>query len=376
MTTEQLQKVETIKILLTAYFEGEMSSEQRSELAAWLIADRANRETFMRLKNRNLLYAYYQRNHAIDARKEYLSLSKRIQAKTKKRDTIRIIWQATACAAVLSLLYLGLIEFGVKSETEREVVAVVKEEIPDKVTFHAADGEVIKIDKESTITELVTKRKPIPTKEVKLNKVVVPEGLESKFTLPDGTMVHMNSSSSLSFPETFAENSRQVEFEGEVYFNVTRDSLRPFRVQSGDFSVEVLGTIFIARANGENFSTILAEGSVRMNYKTESIQLEPGKCGSLMDGKLIATNADLEKEFDWVNGCYIFQDESLETITKKLSLFYGVEFIFVNDEVKEYCFSGKITKGKGIDDAINSLELINIIKFHKKGNIISITKNR
>lgn len=376
MTTEQLQKVETIKILLTAYFEGEMSSKQRSELATWLITDRANRETFMRLKNRNLLYAYYQRNHAIDAGKEYLSLSKRIQAKTKKRDTLRIIWQATACVAVLSLLYLGLIEFGVKSETEKEVVAVVKEETSDKVTFHAADGEVIKIDKESTITELVTKRKPIPTKEVKLNKVVVPEGLESKFTLPDGTMVHMNSSSSLSFPETFAENSRQVEFEGEVYFNVMRDSLRPFRVQSGNFSVEVLGTIFIARANGEDFSTILAEGRVRMNYKTESIQLEPGKCGSLVDGKLITTNADLEKEFDWVNGCYIFQDEPLETITKKLSLFYGVEFIFVNDEVKEYCFSGKITKRKGIDDAINSLELINIIKFHKKGDIISITKNR
>lgn len=368
---------EEIKTLLTAYFDGEMSNDERHELAVWLVASRTNREMFMRLKNKTALYNHWKRSQSIDTEKEYSLLKQRLYSRTRKKVIIRRVLQLTASAAAVLLLYIGLVEFGVKTPAEENPIAevVVKNE-SETVIFHSADGEVIEVDEKMDVSKLVAEKKRGTVKEVQYNEVIVPQGLESKFTLSDGTIVHMNSGSKLRFPVEFEKGSRKVEFEGEVYFKVTSDSLRPFRVVSGDFSVQVLGTTFIARADEDRYSATLAEGSVNLTYRKESIKLIPGKRGSLVDGQLRESDANLEKEFDWVNGCYIFEDETLETIVAKLTTFYQVEFIFVNDDVRDYRFTGKITRDKSLDEAIASLEIMNVIKFHKKDSIISITKNR
>lgn len=373
MTTDTYKQIEEQKILLQQYFDDNLSKEQRSKLAQWLMSSRTNREMLMRLKDRNRLYRHWKESQTIDSVAEYQSFHHRIKTK-QRRKLLKKIAISTASAAALILMFVGVAELMIQPEEQSKVAVTIPE--PTKITYHSSDGEVIEIDEKTDVTTIIEQKKTEKSSVVKYSEVVVPDGLDTKFILPDGSEVHLNSNSKIRFPERFAATDRVVEFEGEVYFNVTRDTLRPFIVQSGNFSVKVLGTVFIARASGKNYSATLAEGSVGITYGTKSLVLTPGERGALKNGELVCSEADLEKEFDWVRGEYVFNDEPLETIVDKLSQFYGVEFIFVNDDIKEYLFTGKISREKEINLAIQSLEMTNIIKFHQKGNIISITKNR
>ena len=109
-------------------------------------------------------------------------------------------------------------------------------------------------------TRLVVKDSPI---DPSLHTVFTPVGGEYKLTLSDGTRVWLNASSRIQFPAVFRSDRREVRVEGEVYFEVSKDSARPFLVRTGDVVVKVLGTSFNVRAYpGEEYKTTLVEGSV------------------------------------------------------------------------------------------------------------------
>ena len=76
------------------------------------------------------------------------------------------------------------------------------------------------------------------------NKVTVPRGGEFKLTLSDGTVVHLNSETVLSYPVRFAGDTREVELHGEAYFEVAKDAARPFIVKTSHYNIEVFGNPF------------------------------------------------------------------------------------------------------------------------------------
>ena len=88
--------------------------------------------------------------------------------------------------------------------------------------------------------------------------------------LPDSTVVHLNSESSLRYPTFFAGDVRQVELNGEAYFDVTHHPRKRFIVSTPHHSqVEVYGTSFNVEAYGNEtpISTTLIKGSVGFIYK-------------------------------------------------------------------------------------------------------------
>ena len=89
--------------------------------------------------------------------------------------------------------------------------------------------------------------------------------------LPDSTVVHLNSESSLRYPTFFADDVRQGELHGEAYFDVTHHPRKRFIVSTPHHSqVEVYGTSFNVEAYGNEtpISTTLIKGSVGFIYKT------------------------------------------------------------------------------------------------------------
>ena len=95
------------------------------------------------------------------------------------------------------------------------------------------------------------------------NTVTVPRGGEYKLVLADGTIVWLNSDSHIRYPVTFSGNTRQVELEGEAYFEVAKDVEKPFIVRMNEYNVRVTGTQFNVRNYlNESLATTLVEGGV------------------------------------------------------------------------------------------------------------------
>ena len=83
---------------------------------------------------------------------------------------------------------------------------------------------------------------------VAIYKAQNPEGQRSKVKLPDGSIVNLNSQSTLIFPKEFSDTIRQVELSGEAFFDVVRDESKPFIVKTNNLETKVLGTTFNVRA--------------------------------------------------------------------------------------------------------------------------------
>ncbi|MVM42058.1 DUF4974 domain-containing protein [Spirosoma sp. HMF3257] len=97
--------------------------------------------------------------------------------------------------------------------------------------------------------------------------------------LPDGTLVWLHPQAELRYPNQFAARRRDVQFAGEAFFEVTRDAKRPFRIQSGNLQIQVVGTSFNVRANPKQalFEVAVVTGKVlvRSLNKTSPLPAEP-----------------------------------------------------------------------------------------------------
>ena len=168
----------------------------------------------------------------------------------------------------------------------------------------------------------------------------VPKGQKLKLYLPDGSRVSLNSSSSITYPERFDEQVREVQIVGEAYFEVRQDSLRPFIVKSKNAVTEVLGTTFNIHSYPDENSTVvsLLEGKVKvgLNSTVENmdssvpVYLEPGEEVSLNDNssKLSKRKIKNINELSWMDGVLAFNNEPVQRVFNKLELWYGVDFVF------------------------------------------------
>lgn len=151
--------------------------------------------------------------------------------------------------------------------------------------------------------------------------------------LPDGSEVWLNAQSSISYPERFNKEQREVAVTGEVYFDVKEDDKHPFIVHSGLISVRVLGTRFMID-NYDNEPTAhayLVKGKVELELKESKqiIELNIGDRVSYDKKTSVVTktnNPGSVSVFDaWRFGKVSFYNESLYEITRELERKFGKE---------------------------------------------------
>lgn len=175
-------------------------------------------------------------------------------------------------------------------------------------------------------------------------------GVKSTFRLPDGTIVKLNADSKLFYSNKFNETEREVELEGEAYFQVTHNKQKPFKVKSDNIVTKVLGTTFNVRAYPEENMSLVAleEGKVQVREieNGEVVYrevLEPSEM--LVYNK--ATRSHKVKEFDvadimgWKDNAIVFNNSSFPEIKKKLERWYGVSIHASDDVVADFGFTGK-----------------------------------
>lgn len=211
--------------------------------------------------------------------------------------------------------------------------------------------------------------------EVIYNKIETPFGGKYQINLPDGSKVWLNSASSLRFPAFFSGNTREVELNGEAFFDVAKNPDMPFKVITKDQIVEVLGTQFNINsyADEESFKTTLIEGSVKVIYKDRVILLNPGQQfqPSLKSSKVI--EADTEEVTAWKDGYFLFKDEDIQSIMRKISRWYNVDVSY-SGEIPDVGFGGNISRSKGIDEVLNVLQLTDAVHFKVEGRRITVMR--
>ncbi len=214
------------------------------------------------------------------------------------------------------------------------------------------------------------------TKEnVIYNKIETPIGGKYQVNLPDGSKVWLNSSSSLRFSALFNGHTREVELSGEAYFDVSKNKGKPFRVITKDQIVEVLGTQFNINSYSDEgpIKTTLIEGSVKIIYKDKVVLLSPGQQFQPKELVSAVVEADTEEVVAWKDGYFVFKNEDIKSIMRKLSRWYNVEVSY-SGNIPEVGFGGNISKSKDISEVLDVLQLTNAIHFKVEGRRITVMR--
>jgi hypothetical protein len=187
--------------------------------------------------------------------------------------------------------------------------------------------------------------------EIIYNTLMVPFGKRKNIILSDGTKVCLNSGSKLVFPAYFSEYKREVYLEGEAIFEVTHNKSKPFFVKASNYNIEVLGTVFNISnySDDETIKTVLKSGKIKINYKNNnlfsavsSLTITPNTLAIYNKGNKGITTRSIQTDqfFSWRDGIFIFKNDSLAFIMKKLSRYYNLDIIIANATLSQATFSG------------------------------------
>src|SRR5690554_6290100 len=169
---------------------------------------------------------------------------------------------------------------------ETHVVTIEEENGDIKILELEGEKQITNKKGEVIATKIANKiiYKGLPeATELEYNKITVPYGTLFQIVLSDGTEVELNAGTEFRYPVQFVKGEdRQVFLKGEGFFKVSKDSLHPFRVNTRDFDVSVLGTQFNISAyeDDQNSSAVLTEGSIMLENKNFIQLLHPGEMAS------------------------------------------------------------------------------------------------
>ena len=223
--------------------------------------------------------------------------------------------------------------------------------------------------------------RPESVQELIYNKLLVGRGHEYMLILNDGTRVWMNSKSELSYPVAFGENVRRVRLSGEAYFEVTKDSVRPFIVEvDRGFEVKVLGTHFNIKAydTDDSYETTLVEGKVQVSqgHKTK-ITLEPSEQMVIgKDGRHEVRVVNTSYYTAWHEGWFYFNDESLEQVLIMIGRWYDVDFVFAKENLKEIAVTGKLKRFENLSVILKMLERTTGTELILENRIVKVDKKK
>ncbi|MBT1689054.1 FecR family protein [Dawidia soli] len=188
-------------------------------------------------------------------------------------------------------------------------------------------------------------------------------GEKIRLTLPDGTIVHLNSGSTLTIPEKFTDTARIVHLSGEAYLEVARDASRPFSVLTSRTTVRVLGTVFRVKAYPDEASTTVTveEGKVRVSdaagYHVLLTRDQGVTC--LPNGKPLTVQSVYAANYTaWRHGTLIFKDESLSEVAAILARWYNIPVLIQNKKIATHRFTGRFTNNPALATVLKELSTV------------------
>ena len=309
------------KEILQRYVEGNVSPEEIIAVVDWLDADENNVREFMALHKLNDISLLNQPDSKVDVQKK------------KKTITFRQIGYELAKIAAILILFWG--------GTKLYETTSVKENVIAYQTLY------------------------------------VPAGQRAELILPDSTHVWLNARSKLVYPISFGKDIRQVELNGEAYFDVIHNEKQPFVVKTPQMDIQVLGTEFnvTAYSSSSDFEVALLRGCIELSSPrlSSNYRMKEKEHIRLQNNKLISKDISDYDYFRWKEGLICFNNESVATIIEKLKLYYDIDIEVYNQKFINSRYTGKFRTKDGIEQVLRVLQIEHKFTYTKNNDLNLIT---
>lgn len=394
-----------IKALIIKSLRGSLDTNEQQELEHWLAEDQKHRELFTELNNVEQVVASLRKLDQFDGQ----TVWNRIQAGLLSKQHVdsgeishvvplfKRPWLRYAAAIVILAVggaaYL-LTDPGQPKQIVRKQEELFKHDImagTNGAILTLSDGSTVILD--SVANGVITKdgnSKLIKKDDGQLayqangvgkvilyNTLSTDRGRQFQVTLPDGTKVWLNASSSLRYPTFFSGSRRVVELTGEGYFEVMHNTAMPFVVKKGHAVITVIGTHFNVNAYDDEASmkVTLLEGSVKVAETTTHAEqiIKPGQQLEITENHQlnVINDINLEEVVAWKNGLFMFNGATTETIMRQVQRWYDAEIIYEGN-VKQERFAGSIRRSENASKLLEVLELTKTLKFDIRGKKIIV----
>jgi transmembrane sensor len=368
--------------LLKKYGKGKLNPDEKAVLESWYLKQAES-------SINELSDAELDKNLALIRRNLML----------KQEPVPKFNWQRVAVAASLLILAAFGAHFILHKKDRGDIAKIAKKDASpgkNRATLILSNGKKIilgdasngQLASDAGVTinktksgEIIYKANAAPgnvTVKTGFNTLTTAKGEQYQLILPDGSHVWLNAASAVIYPVVFDKKERAVELNGEAYFEVVHKPESPFKVKTRRQEVEVLGTHFnIYAYDDESITrTTLVEGSVKVSAFTShnTIVIKPGQQSLVDDYNLKVETVDTDDALAWKNGYFEFNDESLESIMKKVGRWYNLDVEYSNNTAKYQLFSGSVSRYKNVSQVIKTLELTNAAHFKIENNKILVIK--
>lgn len=305
------------KEILQRYVEGNVSPEEIIAVVDWLDADESHVREFMALHKLNDISLLNQPDSKVDVQKK------------KKTITFRQIGYELAKIAAILILFWG--------GTKLYETTSVKENVIAYQTLY------------------------------------VPAGQRAELILPD----RLNARSKLVYPISFGKDIRQVELNGEAYFDVIHNEKQPFVVKTPQMDIQVLGTEFnvTAYSSSSDFEVALLRGCIELSSPrlSSNYRMKEKEHIRLQNNKLISKDISDYDYFRWKEGLICFNNESVATIIEKLKLYYDIDIEVYNQKFINSRYTGKFRTKDGIEQVLRVLQIEHKFTYTKNNDLNLIT---
>ncbi len=207
--------------------------------------------------------------------------------------------------------------------------------------------------------------------------LTAPMGSTSRLTLPDGSVVWLNAGSTLRYSTNFSVKNRNVELNGEGYFEVAKQDGSEFTVKTSGYDVTVKGTKFDVSAYDDDpvVSTSLMQGKVVISQGETRMEMKPGETVTLdkTTGSLMKT-ATADTPNAWTMNSTDFNEIRLGDFAKILSRKYGVEIHITSQKVRDIRLAMTLQNRETIEDVLKSLKIVTNTRIVRDGKQIYINE--
>jgi ferric-dicitrate binding protein FerR (iron transport regulator) len=198
-------------------------------------------------------------------------------------------------------------------------------------------------------------------------------GQKQQVHLPDGSLVTLAPQSQLRYPAKFSGTNREVYLEGEAFFEVSKNSHRPFRVHSGTWVTQVLGTRFnVSAVRGAGQTAVsLVEGKVEVFDKQEHYLLTPGQQlrAEHATGHIYRQAFDAAKVTAWRTNKLVFRNEKLGDVAGQIERLYGVKLVFADAATAEVRLWATF-ENESLPAVLAALQLAGPLSYRREGQVI------